>query len=202
MPEIRLHLATDVTPLWQATEATLERTGLEPPFWAFAWAGGQAAARHILDRPALVRNRRVLDFGAGSGLVAIAAALAGASQVVAADIDPMAAVAQGLNAGLNDVAVEPMTRDLIDADAPPADLIIAADVCYDARLAARLWPWLRTLAAAGKTVFVGDPGRKYLPTDGLVPLATYTVPTLLDLEDRDSRETTVWSVSPSPRPPG
>ena len=199
VPEIRLHLATEVTPLWQATEVTLERTALPPPFWAFAWAGGQAAARYLLDHPGLLRGRRVLDVGAGSGLVAIAAALAGAAQTVAADIDPIAATAQRLNAALNDVALTPLTQDPIGTDAPLADVIVAADVCYEAPLANRLWPWLRALAGAGRLVIIADPGRKYLMTDSLVPLATYTVPTPLDLEDRDRRETTVWLVSPSRR---
>ena len=199
VPEIQLHLATEVTPLWQATEVTLERTALPPPFWAFAWAGGQAAARYLLDHPGLLRGRRVLDVGAGSGLVAIAAALAGAAQIAAADIDPIAAVAQRLNAALNDVALQPLTQDPIDAGAPSTEVVVAADVCYEAPLANRLWPWLRALAAAGRLVIIADPGRKYLTTDGLVPLATYTVPTPLDLEDRDRRETTVWLVSPSRR---
>ena len=197
VPEIRLHLATEITPLWQATEVALERTALPPPFWAFAWAGGQAAARYLLDRPGLVRGRRVLDVGAGSGLVAIAAALAGAVGVVAADIDPVAATAQRLNAALNDVALEPVTRDPIEAGAPAAEIIVAADVCYEGPMAARLSSWLRDLAGGGKLVVLADPGRKYLPTDGLVPLATYTVPTLLDLEDQDRRAATVWLVSPS-----
>ena len=188
-----------MTPLWQATEVTLERTALPPPFWAFAWAGGQAAARYLLDHPGLLRGRRVLDVGAGSGLVAIAAALAGAAQTVAADIDPIAATAQRLNAALNDVGLQPLTQDPIGADAPLADVIVAADVCYEAPLANRLWPWLRALAGAGRLVIIADPGRKYLMTDSLVPLATYTVPTPLDLEDRDRRETTVWLVSPSRR---
>jgi predicted nicotinamide N-methyase len=187
VPEIALHLATEVTPLWEATEAALQRLELPPPYWAFAWPGGQALARYVLDHPALVAGRRVLDFGAGSGLVAIAAAKAGA-RAAAAEIDPFAAAAIGLNAAANGVAVEIETADVIGT--PCAwDAILAGDMCYERPLAERLGAWLRAVPAL---VLLGDPGRSYFSAAGLEPLARYTVPTSRDLEDRDSRETGVW----------
>jgi predicted nicotinamide N-methyase len=187
VPELTLHLATEVTPLWEATEATLERINLPPPYWAFAWPGGQALARYVLDRPETVRGRRILDFGAGSGLVAIAAAKAGAI-ATAAEIDAFAAAAIGLNAARNDVAVAIETRDVIGS-ACTWDLILAGDMCYERPLAERLTGWLREVPA---TVLLGDPGRNYFQPAGLERLATYTVPTSRDLEDRETRETGVW----------
>ena len=191
LPELRLHLASEITPLWHATEATLARDQLPPPYWAFAWAGGQALARHLLDNADLVRGKRVLDFGAGSGLVAIAAAKAGAI-ASAAEIDPFACAAIGLNAALNgvDVAIEP--GDVIGRAEAPWEIVLAGDMCYERPLAERLTQWLRALAATGVMVLLGDPGRAYLPASGLEPLARYTVPTTLELEDRLSREATVW----------
>ncbi len=195
-PEIRLHLATAITPLWQATEETLERSNLPPPFWAFAWAGGQAIARYLIDAPALVAGRRVLDFAAGGGLVAIAAARSGARRVIANDIDPLAQVAQILNARANRVAVETLCRDIIGRPLPDTDIVMAGDVFYERAVAQRIESWLRGLAAAGKLVLVGDPGRTYLPKHGLEPVACYPVPTPLELEDLEIRETTVWRVLP------
>jgi predicted nicotinamide N-methyase len=195
VPEIRLHLATEVTPLWQATEASLARDQLPPPYWAFAWAGGQALARYVLDNPALVRGRAVLDFGAGCGLVAIAAAMAGAASAVAAEIDPFAAAAIGLNAALNGVAVAIETADVIGRAPGPWAAILVGDMCYERPLAERLTLWLRVLAEAGALVLLGDPGRAYLPKSGLTELARYSVPTPLDLEDRTSREGVVWRLS-------
>ena len=195
VPEIRLHLASEVTALWQATEATLAATGLPPPYWAFAWAGGQALARHLLDHPALVAGRRVLDFGAGSGLVAIAAARAGAAEAVAAEIDPFAAAAIALNAALNGVAVAVETDDLIDRWPPPWQIVLAGDLCYERPLAERLMRWLRRIAASGALVLLGDPGRAYLPAGGLEALARYAVPVPLELEDRVLREGVVWRVT-------
>jgi predicted nicotinamide N-methyase len=193
VPEIRLHLATEVTPLWQATEAVLERTGLPPPYWAFAWAGGQAVARHVLDHPETVRGRSVLDIGAGSGVLAIAAALAGAASVVAADIDPFAAAAIALNAATNGVAIGVETADLIGG--PGGEIILVGDMCYERPLAERLTDWLRARAAQGALVLLGDPGRAYLPQSGLQELARYIVATPLDLEDREQRETVVWRLT-------
>ncbi|MBX6367009.1 MAG: methyltransferase [Rhodospirillales bacterium] len=187
VPEIALHLATEVTPLWEATEAELQRIGLPPPYWAFAWPGGSALARYVLDHPELVAGRRVLDFGAGSGLVAIAAAKAGA-HAMAAEIDAFAAAAIRLNAAANSVEVEIETSDVIGAECA-WDVILAGDMCYERPLAERLVRWLRRVPAL---VLLGDPGRSYVPRDGLELLARYVVPTSRDLEDRDSRETAVW----------
>jgi predicted nicotinamide N-methyase len=194
VPEIRLHLATEITPLWHATEASLARDQLPPPYWAFAWAGGQALARHILDHPELVRGRRVLDFGAGSGLVAIAVAKAGGC-VTAAEIDPFAQAAIRLNAGLNGVDVAIESADVIDLEAVPWEVVLAGDMCYERPLAERLTAWLRKLATQGVDVLLGDPGRAYLPAAGLVALARYTVPTTLELEDRLIREGVVWRMA-------
>jgi predicted nicotinamide N-methyase len=195
VPELRLHLATEVTPLWQATEAELERTQLPPPYWAFAWPGGQALARWILDHPADFVGKHVLDFGAGSGLVAIAAAKVGAS-ATAAEIDGFALVAIRLNADLNGVAVDVAARDVI-GELPQWDAVLAGDMCYERPLAERLTAWLRELAVSGATVLLGDPGRNYFPKAGLEQLASHTIPTSRDLEDRDARETGVWRLTSS-----
>jgi predicted nicotinamide N-methyase len=192
VPEIRLHLATEITPIWQATEATLAASNLPPPYWAFAWPGGQAIARHLLDNPALVRGKAVLDFAAGSGLVAIAAAKAGAARAVANDIDAVAAEAVRLNAALNGVAVETDSGDLLDGDAAGFDLVLAGDVCYERPMAERVTRWVKRLAAQGVDVLLADPGRAYLPRQGLLELARYAVPTSLELEDRELRETVVY----------
>lgn len=192
VPEIRLHLATEITPLWQATEALLAREQLPPPYWAFAWAGGQALARHVLDHPALVRGKRVLDIGAGSGLLALAAAKAGAAEATAAEIDAFAAAAIALNAGLNALSVTLETGDVIGRLPVPWQVVLAGDMCYERPLAERLMHWLRGLAQDGVDVLLGDPGRNYLPKNELAPLACYEVPTSLELEDRTSRDGVVW----------
>jgi predicted nicotinamide N-methyase len=194
VPEIRLHLATEITPIWQASEDALARINVPPPFWAFPWAGGQALARYVLDNPAIVAGHRVLDFGSGSGLVAIAASQAGAAHVVAAEIDEFAAAAIALNAALNDAAVMVETGDLIGTALGRWDLVLVGDMCYEQPLAARLTAWLRGLVRAGATVLLGDPGRSYVPTSGLVAQAHYTVATSRELEDRESREGIVWRV--------
>lgn len=198
VPEIQLHLATEVTPLWQATEATLARHNLPPPYWAFAWPGGQALARHVLDDPEFVRSRRVLDFAAGCGIAAIAAALCGA-EVTAAEIDAVAAAALAMNAALNGIAITVARADLTAREPAAAardwDVILAGDVFYERPMAGRVWPWLVGLAASGATVLVADPGRAYLPKDGLLELERYIVPTSRDLEDRESRETRVFRVA-------
>ena len=195
VPEIRLHLASEVTPIWQASEESLAQRAVPPPFWAFAWVGGQALARHLLDRPEMVAGRRVLDFGSGSGLVAIAAAKAGARQVLAAEVDPFAAAAVALNATLNAVIVEIVTTDIVGLR-PDCEIITAGDVCYERDMAGRVVPWLRALAGQGALVLLGDPGRAYLPVTGLVERAHYLVPTSRELEDREIRETIVWQVVP------
>jgi predicted nicotinamide N-methyase len=197
VPEIRLHLATEVTPIWQASEETLARHALPPPFWAFAWAGGQALARYLLDHPAEVAGREVLDFGSGSGLVAIAAALAGAARVTAAEIDRFAAAAIAANAALNGVTVAVTTAGVLGADDPFWPVITAGDVCYEQPMAGNVTEWLRRRAAAGSLVLLADPGRAYRPLSGLVERARYEVPTSRELEDRDMRETIVWQVLPA-----
>jgi predicted nicotinamide N-methyase len=194
VPEIRLHLATEITPIWQASEENLARTGVPPPFWAFAWAGGQALARYILDHPGVVAGRSVVDFGAGSGLVAIAAALAGADCVLAAEIDDFAAAAIAENAALNAVEITITTLDMLDRTDLPADVITAGDVCYEQPMAGRVTTWLRGLASLRCLVLLGDPGRAYVPVDGLRERARFMVPTSRELEDREARETVVWEM--------
>jgi len=200
VPEIRLHAATEVTPLWQATEAFLQESGLDPPYWAFPWPGGMALARHLLDHPDLVRGRRVLDLGSGSGLTAIAAALAGGRAVVANDTDAVACRAARLNAALNGVTLTVDGSDRLAGDGGPADerfdVILAADICYERPMAERAIGWLRREAARGARVLLADPGRAYLPGSGLAPLARLTVPTSRDLEDRESRAVTVYALAP------
>jgi len=191
VPEIRLHLATEVVPLWRKTEEELEAEGVPPPYWAFAWAGGQALARFVLDHPAEVRSKRVLDFGSGSGLVAIAAAKAGAADVLAADIDAFAGAAIALNAVANDVAIRVTREDVIGATCA-WETILVGDMCYERPLADRLLAWLGDCARSGATVLLGDPGRSYFPKSGIEKLATYNVQTTRDLEDREIRETSVF----------
>ena len=193
VPEIRLHLADEATALWQKTEDALEAIGLPPPFWAFAWAGGQALARYILDGPEVARGRRALDFASGSGLVAIAAARAGARGVTASDLDPFAVHAIRLNARANGVGdrIEPVRADLIGA-VPEADLILAADVFYERDLAGAVTDWLMDLRGRGRTVLIGDPGRTYLPRDRLERLASYAVPVSRALEDAEIKRSHVW----------
>ena len=196
VPEIRLHLATEVTPIWQATEESLARFGTPPPFWAFAWAGGQALARYILDHPETVAGKEVLDICSGSGIVAIAAAKAGAARVVAAEIDPFATASIALNAALNGVTVSIETRDMLDRTVIGWNVVLAGDVCYEQPMASRAIGLLRRIAARGRLALLGDPGRAYLPREGLVERARYTVPVSRELEDREAREGMVWEVLP------
>ena len=191
VPEIFLHLADEAHELWRRTEDELAEIGLPPPFWAFAWAGGQGLARYVLDHPETVRDRNVLDFASGSGLVAIAAAMAGASSVVAADIDPFCQTAIRLNTEVNGVTVEFSGEDLIGIDGG-WDVVLAGDVFYDAGFAGRLAPWFENLAVRGATILIGDPGRAYLPKSGLEKLAVYEVPVTRALEDAEIKRTTVW----------
>jgi predicted nicotinamide N-methyase len=188
VPEIKLHLASEVLPLWHKTEEELVRIGVPPPYWAFAWPGGQALARYILDHPDLVTGKRVLDFGAGSGLVALAAAMAGAQHVIAADIDPFAVAAISRNAKANALTVEAVDRDVIGSR-ERFDLILVGDMCYERPLAERLMAWLKETQA---DILMGDPGRTYFPKTGLTHLASYNVPTTRELEDRELRETGIW----------
>lgn len=195
VPEIRLHLASEAHDLWLKTEEELEAIGLPPPFWAFAWAGGQGLARHVLDNPGCVAGKRVLDFASGSGLVAIAAIKAGAGHVIAADIDPWAGTAVRLNAALNDATIEFTGEDMIGRDGD-WDVVLAGDVFYDSGFAARLVPWFADLARRGVTVLVGDPGRSYCPRDRMQMLASYQVPVTRALEDSEVKRTTVWRFLP------
>lgn len=188
VPEIKLHLATEVVPLWRATEEELAEIGVPPPYWAFAWAGGQALARYVLDNPAIVADKHVLDIGAGSGLVAIAAAKAGAANVLAADIDAFSCAATRLNAAANECSVAVTQEDLIGAS-NGWDVILVGDLFYERPLAERLLAWLAPLDAPA---FLGDPGRKYFPRGRVEKLATYTVPTTRDLEDQEICETGVY----------
>lgn len=193
-PEISLYLADEVTPLWLKTEEELGEMGLPPPFWAFAWAGGQALARYILDHPEHVAGRRVLDFASGSGLVAIAAMKAGAVEARAADIDAFATEAIGLNAELNGVAIEALSENVLGRHDCPGDVILAGDIFYDREIAAEVLVWLQGWRERGATILVGDPGRTYLPKDDLSLLATYQVPVSRDLEDLEIKKTSVWTL--------
>jgi len=193
VPEIRLHLASEAFELWSRTEEELEKEGLPPPFWAFAWAGGQGLARYILDNPAIVAGRTVLDFASGSGLVAIAAALAGAQSVSACDIDPWAMTAIAVNAELNRVQVTLLHDDPVGTN-DGWQVVLAGDVFYEKPLADRIEPWFRALARRGTAVLVGDPGRHYLPKQLLQQLETYEVPVDRVLEDAEIKRTTVWKI--------
>lgn len=194
VPEVRLHLATEVVPIWQMTEEELEKTGLPPPFWAFAWAGGQALARYILDHPETVRGKRVLDFGSGSGLIAIAAMKAGAISALAADIDLFAAAAIELNAEVNNSSLLVETEDIVGVPNQGWDVILVGDMCYERPLAERIENWVHDLVADGAQTLIGDPGRTYLPKSGLEKLISYAVKTTRELEDTDVRNTSVWRV--------
>ncbi|BCH22332.1 class I SAM-dependent methyltransferase [Mesorhizobium sp. L-8-3] len=191
VPETRLHLADEAHELWLKTEEELAEIGLPPPFWAFAWAGGQGLARYVVDNAGMVRGRDVLDFATGSGLVGIAAAMAGAAGVLCADIDPFCAEAVRLNAAANGVAVAFTAEDLVGRDFG-WDVVLAGDVFYDQAFAGRLVPWFEALGRRGATVLVGDPGRSYLPGERLEKLAVYQVPVTRALEDAEVKKTTVW----------
>ncbi len=194
VPEIRLHQAGEPISLWQRTELAAGRTGLDPPFWAFAWAGGQALARYLLDHPEAVKGRPVTDIASGSGLVAIAAARAGAAAVTAYDIDPLAAAAITVNAAANGVTVRAVQADTLDTDAAGPGVLLAADAFYERELAGRVTRFLARGQARGADVLVGDLGRTYLPRDRLTPLASYDVPGLAAVEDGDVKRTTVWAL--------
>ena len=193
-PEISLHLADEVTPIWRLTEEELGELGLPPPFWAFAWAGGQALARYLLDHPHEVAGKRVLDFAAGSGLVGIAARKAGAASVLCADIDPFCAAAVAANAAVNAVALDFTADDLLDAPPPDVDVICAGDVCYEKPMTDRVLVWLARAKANGARVLIGDPGRTYFPREGLAFLAEYRVPTTRELEDQEVKRSSVWAL--------
>jgi predicted nicotinamide N-methyase len=191
VPEIRLYLATEITPIWQATETWLADHNIAPPFWAFAWPGGQALARHVLDHPELVAGKRVLDFAAGGGIAAIACAMAGAALVEAAEIDTIALAAVRLNAAANAVSV--LQADDVVGQACRWDLVLCGDICYEAPMTSHIMPWLRDMARSAE-VWIADPGRAYLPTTGLRALAQYRIETTLELEDRTIRTVTIYRV--------
>jgi len=196
VPEIRLHQASEPIGLWHRTELAAGRTGLDPPFWAFAWAGGQALARYLLDHPETVKDRRVIDIASGSGLVAIAAARAGAAVVTAYDIDPLAAAAITVNAAANGEAILAVCADILDEDAPVSpevDVVLVADAFYQQDLADRVMRFLERGQARGADVLAGDFGRAYLPRDRLKALAAYDVSGLAGLEDSDIKHTTIWA---------
>ncbi|MFJ9516670.1 class I SAM-dependent methyltransferase [Kitasatospora sp. NPDC101801] len=194
VPEVRLHLAPEAIALWERMEESSGRSDTAPPFWAFAWAGGVAVARYVLDHPEVVAGRTVLDIAAGSGLVAVAAAKAGALGVRAVEIDPYAVGAIELNARANAVVVQADCADLLDGDGAPADVVLAGDVFYERAMAARFLPFLERARRRGAVVLVGDPGRAYLPADRFQAVARYDVPVSADLEDRPMKPTTVWQL--------
>ncbi|WP_420479159.1 class I SAM-dependent methyltransferase [Brevundimonas sp. FT23028] len=193
-PEISLWLADEVTPIWRLTEEELGELGLPPPFWAFAWAGGQAVARWLLDNPSEVVGRTVLDFATGSGLVGVAAMKAGAASVLGTDIDPFCAAAVALNAEANGVAMAFTDRNLLDGPPPRVDVICAGDVCYEKPMTDRALEWLGRARANGTRVLIGDPGRTYFPKSGLEFLAEYRVPTTRELEDQEIKRSSVWAM--------
>jgi len=198
VPEFRLWLATEYVPIWQATEAWLEEQNIDPPYWAFCWPGGQAVARYQIDNPTLVEDKRVIDFAAGSGVSSMAAARAGAATVVANDIDTLSLVAARLNASANGLAIGTSDEDWLagPAGSPDADVVIAGDVCYEREMSVQALAWLRSHAAMGRLVLLGDPGRNYFSAQGLEERARYDIPTSLQLENRGMRETVVWRVLP------
>ena len=194
-PEISLWLADEITPIWRLTEEELGELGLPPPFWAFAWAGGQAVARWLLDNPHEVAGKRVLDFATGSGLVGIAAMRAGATSALGADIDPFCGAAVALNAKANGVAMTFTDQNLLEGPPPEVDVICAGDVCYEKPMTERVLDWLGRARANGTRVLIGDPGRTYFPKSGLDFLAEYRVPTTRELEDQEIKRSCVWSMA-------
>jgi predicted nicotinamide N-methyase len=200
VPEVQIYQASEPIGMWEHTERATGTTCLDPPFWAFAWAGGRALARYLLDHPEVVRGRRVIDIASGSGLVAIAAAKAGAATVTAYDIDPLAAAAVALNARANQVAVASVCTDVFNGDGPrPAagDLVLVADAFYERDLADKVTSFLERARGCGAAILAGDFGRTYLPRDQLVALAAYDVPGLLVLEGSDIKRTTIWTLRPA-----
>jgi predicted nicotinamide N-methyase len=192
VPEIQLYLADDAIELWERVEAEVGERDLAPPFWAFAWAGGQALARYVLDNPSLVAGKYVLDLAAGCGVVALAAAQVGARRVVANEIDPFAIDAIALNAEANGLTVETFLGDMLDGDADGADVVLAGDIFYDKAVTSRMMPFIQRLQARGVTVLVGDPGRAHLPQEKFAQVARYEIAVPKALEDAEVKTTTVW----------
>ena len=197
LASIRLHQADDVLVLWHAVQVATKDPDAPLPYWAFAWGGGLAIARHLELHPELVAGRRVVDLGSGSGLCAIAAARAGAEAVTAIDIDPFAAAAIALNAKTNRVRVDVVCRDVLDEPPPAADIVLAGDCWYEGGFATRVMPWLARARSAGTDVLVGDPGRRYLPEADLDAVATYEVRTTTDLEDLERKTARVYTLRPA-----
>ena len=197
VPELELHLADDMDEAWASLQRELDDGTLPPPFWAFAWLGGQAVARHVLDHPELVAGRSVLDLATGSGLCGLAAVLAGAASVHAVDVDPYAVEAARTNAAHNGIRLEVSCADLLDEEPPAVDVVLAGDVFYDAKMSERVQPWLLAARAAGSTVVVGDPGRHYLPRALVRELGAYDVPTTRDLEGVEVKRVVVYALGPS-----
>ena len=196
VPEVQLYLAEESLPIWEKTEEELGEMNVPPPYWAFAWAGGQALARYLLDNPQIVRGKRALDLGSGSGLAGIAAMKAGAASVLAADIDTMALAATGLNAAANAMAIEMMAGDLLAADPPGTfDVILVGDLFYEHELASRVLTFIETALHNGALILIGDPQRNYFPKGRFEAAAEYNVPVTRELEDAEIRRTTVWRVS-------
>lgn len=193
-PEISLWLADEITPIWRLTEEELGEMGVPPPFWAFAWAGGQALSRYLLDHPHEVAGKRVLDFAAGSGLVGVAAMKAGAASVLCADIDPFCQAAVAANAQANGVALAFTQTDLLDSAPPDIEVICAGDICYERPMTEAVLAWLAQARARGTRVLIGDPGRTYFPRTGLDFLAEYRVPTTRELEDQEIKRSSVWAM--------
>jgi predicted nicotinamide N-methyase len=201
VPEIRLHLAEESLPIWQKTEEELDAMNLPPPYWAFAWAGGQALARYLIDNPALVAGRRVLDLGSGSGLAAVAAAKAGAAHVLAADIDALAVAAITLNASANIVELEAISKDMLDAPPDGFDVLLIGDLFYERQLAGRVLAFADTAADRGALVLAGDPRRNYFPQGRFRQLALYPVPVTRELEDAEIKRSAVWRLEVDRRQP-
>ena len=196
VPEIRLHLAHEALPIWQKTENELGETGLPPPFWAFAWAGGQALARYVLDTPLTVLGKHVVELASGSGLVGITAMKAGVASVLSADIDAFSVAAIEVNAALNNVLLVVTSKNLLAGAVPDADVILVGDLFYERCVAERCLNWLEQAQAKGVDVLIGDPGRSYLPKGRLVKVAEYSVPVSRDLEDAEIKRTAVWRLKP------
>lgn len=195
VPEITLYQADEIIPIWQATENWLAHQNIDPPFWAFAWPGGKALARHILDHPAFVKDKRILDFAAGCGITAIACGMRKAQFIETADIDPLARKAVALNARQNQIILDKNSDDLVGQE-NRWDMIFCGDVCYEAPMTNHIWPWLKACAASGSKVIIADPDRKYLPKKELVPFHEYDIPTSTELEDRSVLHTVLYQLNP------
>ena len=194
VPEIKLHLATESLPIWQKTEEELGEMNVPPPYWAFAWAGGQALARYILDHPELVRDKRVLDLGAGSGLTTLAPMLAGAMSATAADIDPLALIATRMNAAANGLHVATTSEDLLARPLEPYDVVLVGDLFYERQLAGKVLAYIDAARAQNALVLIGDPRRNYFPRDRFTKVADFRVPVTRELEDSEIKHTAVWQV--------